>query len=107
MAGEWPQETGQCLGSDRVSLERHDEARLERENQVRKRQQVLTLSGGNGKRKSTDTALVRRQMKEGKTLDAIKAAGVPDKLAPWKTGFLKASQWLELVYRSLEKGAGR
>jgi hypothetical protein len=46
-------------------------------------------------------------MKEGKTLDAIKAAGVPEKLAPWKTGFLKASQWLELVYRSLEKGAGR
>jgi glyoxylase-like metal-dependent hydrolase (beta-lactamase superfamily II) len=51
--------------------------------------------------------LVRRQMKAGKTLDAIKAAGVPEKLAPWSKGFLKAPQWLELVYRSLEKGAAR
>jgi hypothetical protein len=46
MAGEWPQETGQRHGQDRVSLERHDEARFERENQARKRQPVLTLSGG-------------------------------------------------------------
>ena len=55
-AGEWPQETGQSHGQDRVSLERRDEARLERENHVRKRQQVLTLSGENGKLKGTDTA---------------------------------------------------
>ena len=75
MAGEKTQEMGQRHGYDRVSLGKHDEARLERENQVRKRQQMLTLSRGNGKRKSTGTALVRRQMKEGKTLDAIKAEG--------------------------------
>ena len=36
-------------------LKRRDEARLERENQVIKRQQPLTLSGGNGKRRGTDT----------------------------------------------------
>jgi len=48
VAGEWPQETGQCHGSACVSLEKHDEARLERENQVIKRQQPLTLSSKNG-----------------------------------------------------------
>jgi glyoxylase-like metal-dependent hydrolase (beta-lactamase superfamily II) len=51
--------------------------------------------------------LVRKQMKGGKTLDEIKAVGVPDSLASWANGFMKAPQWLELVYRSLEKGAGR
>lgn len=50
--------------------------------------------------------LVRKQMKAGKTLDEIKAAGVPDSLAAWANGFLKTPQWLELVYRSLEKSAG-
>jgi hypothetical protein len=64
MAGEWPQETGQRHEYDRVSLERRDEARLERENQVRKRQQVLTLSGGNGKRKGTDTARLLFEVSE-------------------------------------------
>jgi len=56
MAGEWPHKTGQGHGSDRASLERRDEARLGRENQVRKHQPEFTLSGGNGKRKGTDTA---------------------------------------------------
>ena len=51
--------------------------------------------------------LVRKQIKTGKTLDEIKAAGVPDSLASWANGFMKAPQWLELVYRSLEKVAGR
>jgi glyoxylase-like metal-dependent hydrolase (beta-lactamase superfamily II) len=51
--------------------------------------------------------LVRKQMKAGKTLEEIKTAGVPDSLAAWANGFLKPAQWLELVYRSLEKGAGR
>jgi cyclase len=56
---------------------------------------------------SDSADLVRRQMKAGKALDAIKAAGLPEKLAPWAKGFLKAPQWLELVYQSLEKGSGR
>jgi cyclase len=47
--------------------------------------------------------LVRRQMKEGKTVDQIKAAGLPDALKPWAKGFMTADQWLSLVYRSLEK----
>jgi len=47
--------------------------------------------------------IVRRQMKEGKTLDQIKAAGLPDRFAPWTKGFLPTPQWLELVYSSLAK----
>jgi len=46
---------------------------------------------------------VRKQMKEGKTLEQIKAAGLPERFAPWTGGFLTTPQWLELVYRSLEK----
>jgi len=45
---------------------------------------------------------VRKQMKAGKTLDEIKAAGLPQSLEVWAKGFLKGPQWLELVYRSLE-----
>jgi len=56
---------------------------------------------------SDSADLVRRQMKARKTLDAIKAAGAPEKLGSWAKGFLKVPQWLELVYRTLEKGAGR
>jgi len=56
---------------------------------------------------SDSADLVRGQIKAGKTLDEIKATGLPERLAPWANGFLKAPQWLELVYRSLEKGAGR
>jgi len=36
MAGEWPQETGQRLGYDRVSLKEWEEPRLGRANQVEK-----------------------------------------------------------------------
>lgn len=56
---------------------------------------------------SDSADLVRRQIQAGKTLGAIKAAGLPEKLAHWENGFLKAPQWLELVYQSLEKSAGR
>lgn len=46
---------------------------------------------------------VRKQMKAGKTLDGIKAAALPTDLEPWAKGFMNGPQWLELVYRSLEK----
>jgi len=47
--------------------------------------------------------IVRKQMKEGKTLEQIKAAGLPERFAPWTKGFFTTPQWLELVHRSLEK----
>jgi hypothetical protein len=48
-------------------------------------------------------AVVRKQRQEGKTLEQIKAAGLPDRFAPWTKGFLTIPQWLELVYGSLEQ----
>lgn len=36
MTGEWPQETGQRLGYDRVSLKEWEQSRLGRANQVEK-----------------------------------------------------------------------
>jgi glyoxylase-like metal-dependent hydrolase (beta-lactamase superfamily II) len=48
--------------------------------------------------------IVGKQIKGGKTLEQIKAAGLPASFAPWtKGGFLSTPQWLELVYRSLQK----
>ncbi|HEX2696042.1 MAG TPA: MBL fold metallo-hydrolase, partial [Acidobacteriota bacterium] len=47
--------------------------------------------------------LVRGRMKEGKTLEEIQAAGMPERFAPWTKGFMPVPGWLELVYRSLEK----
>lgn len=46
---------------------------------------------------------VGQLMKAGRSLDEIKAAGLPAALEPWAKGFMKGPQWLELVYRSLEK----
>jgi len=47
--------------------------------------------------------IVRGQMREGKTLDQIRSAGLPDRFEPWTKGFFTAPQWLELVYQSLAK----
>jgi cyclase len=46
---------------------------------------------------------VRKLVKAGKSLDEIKADGLPAALEPWAKGFMKGTPWLELVYRSLEK----
>jgi glyoxylase-like metal-dependent hydrolase (beta-lactamase superfamily II) len=47
--------------------------------------------------------IVRKQIKEGKTLEQIKATGLPERFAPWTKGFFTVPQWLELVYQSLQK----
>jgi hypothetical protein len=48
--------------------------------------------------------IVSAQIKGRKTLEQIKAAGLPASFAHWtKGGFLTTPQWLELVYRSLKK----
>ena len=47
--------------------------------------------------------VVRTQAAAGKTLEQIKAAGLPETWKSWGTGFIKTDQWIELIYRSLKK----
>jgi glyoxylase-like metal-dependent hydrolase (beta-lactamase superfamily II) len=47
--------------------------------------------------------VVHRQMLVGKTLDQIKAAGLPAEWNSWGTGFIKTDKWIETIYRSLSK----
>lgn len=49
--------------------------------------------------KTTD--IVRQKIAAGKTLDQIKAEGLPDEWKSWGTGFIKTEMWLELVFKSL------
>jgi cyclase len=49
------------------------------------------------------TDIVRKQLAAGKTLEQIKAAGLPEAWQSWGTGFIKTDQWIELIYRSLSK----
>ncbi len=48
-----------------------------------------------------DTSLlVRKEMKENKSLDEIKKAGLPEKYKDWGTGFIKTDAWIETIYKS-------
>ena len=47
------------------------------------------------------TEIVRKRMAAGKTLDQIKAEGLPDEWKSWGTGFINTNRWLELIYNSL------
>ena len=44
---------------------------------------------------------VRQSISLSKTLDQIKAAGVPEQYKTWGAGFINTSRWLEMVYNSL------
>ncbi len=52
-------------------------------------------------------ALVRGKRDAGKTLEQVKAEGVPEQYKSWGTGFIKTDRWLETIYRGLEQGAGK
>jgi cyclase len=45
--------------------------------------------------------IVRKRMEAGKTLDQIKAEGLPEEWKSWGSGFIKTDVWLTLVYNSL------
>jgi glyoxylase-like metal-dependent hydrolase (beta-lactamase superfamily II) len=49
------------------------------------------------------TDIVRKRMAAGKTLDQIKAEGLPEEWKSWGTGYIKADIWLTLIYNSLSK----
>jgi cyclase len=53
------------------------------------------------------TTIVRDKMKAGKTLDQIKAEGLPEKYASWgPTGaFINAGRWIETIHTSLSQAA--
>ncbi|MFQ5463120.1 MAG: MBL fold metallo-hydrolase [Phycisphaerae bacterium] len=49
------------------------------------------------------TNFVRKRIKAGRTLDALKEAGLPEKWKPWGTGFIKTDRWIETIYKSLTR----
>ena len=49
------------------------------------------------------TAIVQERMKAGKTIEQIKAEGLPAEWASWGEGFIKTDGWLETIYRSYSK----
>lgn len=46
------------------------------------------------------TLMVRKSMKEGKSLDEIKKAGFPEKYKDAGSGFIKTDAWIETIYKS-------
>ena len=49
------------------------------------------------------TEVIRDQIEAGKSLDEIKAAGLPKKWRSWGAGFISTGRWIEIVHRSLAK----
>ncbi|MFL6196366.1 MAG: MBL fold metallo-hydrolase [Thermoanaerobaculia bacterium] len=47
------------------------------------------------------TAVVQKGIKAKKTLEQLKAAGLPDEWKEWGSGFIKTDLWIETVYNSL------
>jgi cyclase len=52
------------------------------------------------------TAIVRQKINAGKTLEQVKAEGLPDEWKSWDGGFVKTDRWLETVYRGLSQNKG-
>ncbi|HVF45812.1 MAG TPA: MBL fold metallo-hydrolase [Pyrinomonadaceae bacterium] len=52
-------------------------------------------------------ALVRARAGAGRTLEQAKAEGLPEKFKEWGSGFINTEQWIEIVYKSLKRNAGR
>ena len=46
------------------------------------------------------TGIVRKKMADGKTLEQIKAEGLPEEWKSWGTGFIKTDIWIEIIHRS-------
>lgn len=53
------------------------------------------------------TDLIRKRLRSGRTLEQLKAEGLPDKWKEWGTGFIKTEQWIETLYRSLQQNGGK
>lgn len=53
------------------------------------------------------TGIVRERIKAGKTLDQIKAEGLPEKWNSWGQGFIKTPVWLQTLYQGLSNKSPR
>jgi cyclase len=49
------------------------------------------------------SGIVQKAIDDGKTLDEIKAAGLPDKWKSWAVPTLSTARWLELLYNGLRR----
>lgn len=49
------------------------------------------------------TAHIRGQVEAGKSLEEIKAGGLPQEWASWSWSFIPTDRWIETVYRSLSR----
>jgi len=49
------------------------------------------------------SAIVKERIAAGKTLDQVKAGGLPDAWKSWGEGFIKTDQWLETLVKSTSK----
>jgi cyclase len=47
------------------------------------------------------TDIVRKRIAAGKTLEQIKAEGLPEEWKAWGSGFIKTDVWITLIYNSL------
>jgi cyclase len=47
--------------------------------------------------------LVRKQIADGKSLEEIKAAGLPEKYQNLGKGFISANRWIEAIHRDTAK----
>lgn len=50
-------------------------------------------------------ALIRKGMAEGKTLEQLKADGLPEKFKSWGSGFINPHRWVETIYNQSHKDA--
>lgn len=50
------------------------------------------------------TGLIKKAIADGKTLEEIKAAGLPEKWAGWGSGFIPEERWIETVFNSVNGG---
>lgn len=48
------------------------------------------------------TGIVRKAIQDGKTLEQVKAEGLPEKWKEWGAGFINTPRWLEISYNSLK-----
>ena len=48
------------------------------------------------------TGIVRKAIGEGKSLEEVKTAGLPEKYKEWGTGFINNARYIEIVYNNLK-----